>query len=84
MCESSRVTGSPGTGKTVVALHRTARILDRNPAAKVLLTTFSSSLANALEHRVKVLTSEDPSASLRETSERCQYHQLIRFQTFRA
>ena len=63
----ARVTGSAGTGKTVVALHRTARILDRNPAAKVLLTTFSSPLANALEHKLKVLTGDDPSTSTRST-----------------
>lgn len=63
----ARVTGSAGTGKTVVALHRAARILDRNPDAKVLLTTFSSPLANALEHKLKVLTGDDPSTSTRST-----------------
>ncbi|MCY4319425.1 MAG: UvrD-helicase domain-containing protein [Alphaproteobacteria bacterium] len=63
----ARVTGSAGTGKTVVALHRTARILDRNPEAKVLLTTFSSPLANALEHRLEVLTGDDPATSTRST-----------------
>lgn len=63
----ARVTGSAGTGKTVVALHRAARILDRDPDAKVLLTTFSSPLANALEHKFKVLTGDDPSTSTRST-----------------
>lgn len=63
----ARVAGSAGTGKTVVALHRTARILDRTPDAKVLLTTFSSPLANALERKLKVLTGDDPSISTRST-----------------
>ena len=45
----------------------TARILDRNPEAKVLLTTFSSPLANALEHKLEVLTGDDPSTSTRST-----------------
>lgn len=63
----TRVSGSAGTGKTVVALHRTAHILDRNPDAKVLLTTFSSPLANVLEQRLKVLTGDDPSTSTRST-----------------
>jgi len=51
----ARVSGSAGTGKTVVALHRTAAIKKR-PQAKVLLTTFSSPLANALEHKLRMLT----------------------------
>jgi hypothetical protein len=37
----ARVTGSAGTGKTVVALHRAANILKRDPSARLLLTTFS-------------------------------------------
>jgi len=52
----ARVSGSAGTGKTVVALHRTAAILKKRPQAKVLLTTFSSPLANALEHKLRMLT----------------------------
>lgn len=53
----ARVSGSAGTGKTVVALHRAARILNTNKSAKVLLTTFSSPLSNALKHKLKMLTS---------------------------
>ena len=52
----ARVSGSAGTGKTVVALHRAAAILKKDRQAKVLLTTFSSPLANALEHKLRVLT----------------------------
>ena len=52
----ARVSGSAGTGKTVVALHRTAAVLKENKQARVLLTTFSSPLANALEHKLRLLT----------------------------
>lgn len=54
----ARVSGSAGTGKTVVALHRTASILKSEPKAKVLLTTFSSPLANALDNKLALLTGE--------------------------
>jgi superfamily I DNA/RNA helicase len=57
----ARVSGSAGTGKTVVALHRTAAILGNNKHAKVLLTTFSSPLANALEHKLGVLMGKNGS-----------------------
>ena len=60
----TRVCGSAGTGKTVVALHRTAALLKKYPQAKVLLTTFSSPLANALEHKLRMLTGKGtPAAS---------------------
>lgn len=52
----ARVSGSAGTGKTVVALHRAAALLKSNKQAKILLTTFSSPLANTLEHKLGMLT----------------------------
>ena len=52
----ARVSGSAGTGKTVVALHRTAAVFKENKQAKILLTTFSSPLANALEYKLQMLT----------------------------
>jgi len=55
----ARVSGSAGTGKTVVALHRAANILRQHPQARLLLTTFSLPLANALEGKVRILTGED-------------------------
>ncbi|GJL98769.1 MAG: DNA helicase [Methyloligella sp.] len=55
----ARVSGSAGTGKTVVALHRAANILKSNQDARILLTTFSSPLANALKHKLKLLTGVD-------------------------
>src|SRR3984957_10935221 len=56
---SARVSGSAGTGKTVVALHRAAIILRQHPQARLLLTTFSLPLANALEGKLCILTGED-------------------------
>lgn len=45
----ARVTGSAGTGKTVVALHRAVNLARANPNTRVLLTTFSTALAAALK-----------------------------------
>ncbi|MGN2640570.1 UvrD-helicase domain-containing protein [Nocardia takedensis] len=50
----ARVTGGPGTGKTVVALHR-ACALARRGGGKVLLTTFTSTLAESLRIGVSLL-----------------------------
>ncbi len=55
----ARIAGSAGTGKTVVALHRAVRLLRADPQARVLLTTFSQPLANALRRRVDVLSGPD-------------------------
>lgn len=52
----ARVAGSAGTGKTVVALHRAARLARADAGAKVLLTTFSQPLADALSRKLAVLT----------------------------
>ena len=45
----ARVTGSAGTGKTVVALHRAVHLARQSPDARVLLATFSKSLRQALQ-----------------------------------
>ncbi|MCC6205722.1 MAG: UvrD-helicase domain-containing protein [Hyphomicrobiales bacterium] len=63
----ARVSGSAGTGKTVVALHRAANILRQKPQARLLLTTFSLPLANALEGKLRILTGEDKSIVPRVT-----------------
>ncbi len=52
----ARVAGSAGTGKTVVALHRAARLARAERGARVLLTTFSDPLANALRRKAALLT----------------------------
>lgn len=57
----ARVAGSAGTGKTVVALHRAVRAIREDPAARVLLTTFSEPLASALRSKLDVLAGPDPS-----------------------
>jgi superfamily I DNA/RNA helicase len=57
----AHVAGSAGTGKTIVALHRAARLAQSRPQARVLLTTFSRPLASALEQKLKVLVGEGSS-----------------------
>ncbi len=56
----ARVSGSVGTGKTVVALHRAVRLARANAGARVLLTTFSDALAHALERKLATLASGEP------------------------
>jgi mRNA-degrading endonuclease RelE of RelBE toxin-antitoxin system len=55
-----RVSGSAGTGKTIVALHRAAHLARTHPDARVLLTTFSDTLANALQTKLKRLLGNEP------------------------
>ena len=50
-----RVSGSAGTGKTVVALHHARHILRNEPGSMVLVTTFSGNLADDLAYRLKPL-----------------------------
>lgn len=50
----ARVTGGPGTGKTVVALHR-AHHLAHTGDGPVLITTFTSTLSDSLSAGVKLL-----------------------------
>lgn len=56
----ARVSGSAGTGKTVVALHRAVFLARSNPDARVLLTTFSDTLAHALGTKLRRLISNEP------------------------
>jgi hypothetical protein len=56
----ARVSGSAGTGKTIVALHRAVYLARVNPGAKVLLTTFSRPLANALKGKLDHLIGNEP------------------------
>ena len=67
----ARVSGSAGTGKTIVALHRAAFLARKNPDCRVLLTTFSETLANALRTRVRRLISNEP-----RLAERLDVHAL--------
>ncbi|MCB1228251.1 MAG: DEAD/DEAH box helicase [Verrucomicrobiales bacterium] len=56
----ARVAGSAGTGKTVVALHRAVHLARTNPDSRVLLTTFSDTLANALRTKFRHLVWNEP------------------------
>lgn len=56
----ARVSGSAGTGKTIVALHRAVHLARTNPDARVLLTTFSTALANALHIKLQHLIGNQP------------------------
>lgn len=58
---SFRLSGGAGTGKTVVLLHRARNIARRNPDARIVLTTFSKTLAETLQRDLKLL---DPSLTL--------------------
>ena len=56
----ARIAGSAGTGKTVVALHRAAHLARANPDARILLTTFSETLASALRTKLARLIGAEP------------------------
>ena len=61
----ARVSGSAGTGKTIVALHRAVHLARAHPGARVLLATFSDTLANALRVRLGHLVHNQPSIAER-------------------
>ncbi|PWE17131.1 DNA helicase [Marinicauda salina] len=54
----ARISGSAGTGKTVVALHRAVELARGDLDAQVLLTTFSKGLAHALGVKLRRLTGD--------------------------
>ncbi len=56
----ARVSGSAGTGKTVVALHRAVHLAEENRESRVLLATFSPTLARALETKLRRLIHHKP------------------------
>lgn len=53
-----RLSGGAGTGKTVVLLHRARNIARRNPGARILLTTYTKTLAEALRTDLRRLDPE--------------------------
>jgi mRNA-degrading endonuclease RelE of RelBE toxin-antitoxin system len=67
----ARVAGSAGTGKTIVALHRAAHLARTHANARVLLTTFSDTLANALRTKLNRLLGNEP-----RLAERIDVHSL--------
>lgn len=56
----ARIAGSAGTGKTIVALHRAVFLTRSQPDSRVLLTTFSDTLAYALHDKLRRLISNQP------------------------
>ena len=72
----ARVSGAAGTGKTVVALHRAAFLARQDPHARVLLTTFSRTLAFRLTQQVDILLSAEPAVRNRISVE--HIHKLAR------
>lgn len=56
----ARVSGTAGTGKTIVALHRAVYLAKSHAGARVLLTTFSQTLASALRGKLRRLISTSP------------------------
>jgi len=61
----TRVSGSAGTGKTIVGLHRAVYLAHHYPDANILLTTFSPALANALATKLDRLVGNQPSVKSR-------------------
>ena len=67
----ARVSGSAGTGKTIVALHRAVHLAETHPDARILLATFSETLANALRSRLGHLVYNRPNIA-----ERLEVHSM--------
>ena len=67
----ARTSGSAGTGKTIVALHRAVHLARKYPNSRLLLTTFSEPLANALRNKLRLLISHEP-----QIGERLEVHAM--------
>ena len=63
----ARISGSAGTGKTIVALHRAVHLARVHREARVLLTTFSKPLANSLRVKLASLVASEPEVAARIT-----------------
>jgi mRNA-degrading endonuclease RelE of RelBE toxin-antitoxin system len=61
----TKVQGSAGTGKTVVALHRVVHLARTEPDSRLLLTTFSEPLAALLQDKLNRLIADQPSLAER-------------------
>jgi superfamily I DNA/RNA helicase/mRNA-degrading endonuclease RelE of RelBE toxin-antitoxin system len=70
----ARVSGSAGTGKTIVALHRAVYLARSNPESRVLLTTFSPPLAAVLRNKLRCLIGNQP-----RLAERLEVMDLLAF-----
>jgi superfamily I DNA/RNA helicase len=72
----ARVSGGPGTGKTVVAVHRAHRLA--RAGGRVLLTTFTSTLADALESSLRLLAENDAAGDADEVLARVRVEHVDR------
>jgi len=61
----ARISGSAGTGKTIVALHRAVFLARHYPQTRILLTTFSEALAQALQLKLTRLVGNETEISNR-------------------
>jgi mRNA-degrading endonuclease RelE of RelBE toxin-antitoxin system len=68
----ARVAGSAGTGKTIVAIHRAAFLARKYPESRLLLTTISEPLSNALGTKLRHLIGNQP-----RLGERIEVHSLF-------
>lgn len=86
---SAQVTGGPGTGKTVIALHRAAHLAVRDATAhpervreSVLLTTYTRTLAQTLSDRLdRLLPEPDTRARVRVSTIDAVAHSVVRSHT---
>lgn len=60
---SFRLSGGAGTGKTVVLLHRARMLSLAEPASRIVLTTYTTTLADSLESGLSKLDSDLPRAA---------------------
>jgi mRNA-degrading endonuclease RelE of RelBE toxin-antitoxin system len=56
----ARISGSAGTGKTIVALHRAVHLARQHQDSRILLATFSETLSSALATKLQNLISNQP------------------------
>ncbi|MDA9433704.1 UvrD-helicase domain-containing protein [Bradyrhizobium sp. CCBAU 51627] len=61
----ARISGSAGTGKSVVAMHRAAHLARQTPSARILLTTFSKILSENLSEGMDTLLGSSSEARQR-------------------
>lgn len=59
-----RLSGGAGTGKTVVLIHRARELSRSNPNARILLTTYTTTLADSLRASLRLL---DPNVPITDT-----------------
>ena len=72
----AKISGGAGTGKTVVALHRAAHLARRHPDARILLTTYTRTLAARLAQHLDLLL--EPGTDERERVRVEHLHALAR------